>query len=200
MKLTAAIAIVVVLTGSAQGKQTAGRQVTVYLNDGGVAPTEITKQAEIVASDTFHAIGVTIHWRNGRPQAGDSNAIVIELTADTPVAERPGSLAFAYPYEGVHIRIYWDRIQRETAPRLVLGFVMVHEITHILQGLPRHSSDGIMKAHWTAEDKWRIETRGLKFAPEDIDLIYRGLEARATRGPRPASAPQITAAAGFDAR
>jgi len=34
----------------------------------------------------------------------------------------------------------------------VLAHVLVHEVTHILQGIPRHSESGVMKAQWDSND------------------------------------------------
>ena len=59
-------------------------------------------------------------------------------------------LAYALPYEGTHIVILFDRV-RKMQPNYVpavLAHVLVHEVTHILQGIQRHSESGVMKAHW----------------------------------------------------
>jgi hypothetical protein len=70
---------------------------------------------------------------------------------------------------------------------------MAHEITHVVQGIARHSQAGVMKAYWNVHDIWQMVYKPLPFAPEDIDLIQRGLR------PRPASLtsalPSPTAAA-----
>jgi hypothetical protein len=63
---------------------------------------------------------------------------------------RPG------PYEGVHVTVLYDRVY-QTAPDaarrpLLLAHVLVHEITHVLQGVEHHSESGIMKAHWGPAD------------------------------------------------
>jgi hypothetical protein len=59
--------------------------------------------------------------------------------------------------------------------------VLTHEITHILQGVSRHSKSGVMKAHWDAVDYQDMTWRALAFAPEDIELIHLGLRRRDTR-------------------
>jgi hypothetical protein len=55
---------------------------------------------------------------------------------------------------------------------------MVHEITHILQRIDRHSATGVMKDRWTAGDFSAMRLRPLPFTPLDIDLIYAGLAQR----------------------
>jgi hypothetical protein len=83
-------------------------------------------------------------------------------------------------FEGVHIRIFVDHVA-ENAHRLaplgtfLLAHVMVHEITHMLQGVNRHSQEGIMKATWTQAEIQRMVVSPLSFAPEDIRLIHVGL-------------------------
>jgi hypothetical protein len=61
---------------------------------------------------------------------------------------------------------------------IVLGYVLVHEITHILEGISRHSESGLMKAHWDKADFFYMRGNALRFAQEDIKLIYLGLEGR----------------------
>jgi hypothetical protein len=63
----------------------------------------------------------------------------------------------------------------------VLAHVMVHEITHILQGVSRHSESGIMKARWTNNDYQEMMFQPLPFAPEDVKLVQLGLDARELR-------------------
>ena len=59
--------------------------------------------------------------------------------------------------------------------------MLVHEITHILQAVSRHSETGIMRARWDEEDLLNMYWKPLEFEPRDIDLINRGLAARAAR-------------------
>jgi hypothetical protein len=51
--------------------------------------------------------------------------------------------------------------------------VLVHEVSHILEGVSRHSDSGVMKARWTGNDF------ALGFAQMDVELIHEGLDARA---------------------
>jgi hypothetical protein len=89
-----------------------------------------------LASKMFADIGIQTEW----PQRGDclrNGAIVITLLYETPAAQYPGAYAYAMPYEGVDIMVFWDRIQHKVPPGrapILLAHVLVHEITHILQG------------------------------------------------------------------
>jgi len=95
-------------------------------------------------------------------------------------AADPRALAFAMPYEGVHIQVFMDRIRRMVDSKRVpvlLAYVLVHEITYMLQGINQHSASGIMKAKWDQEDFKTMCSELLTFSELDIELIQRGLEA-----------------------
>lgn len=61
----------------------------------------------------------------------------------------------------------------------LLAHVLVHEITHILQGTCRHSDTGIMKARWTHQDYMEMGQKPLSFTEKDLQLIRTGLAKRA---------------------
>jgi hypothetical protein len=129
----------------------------------------------------FAGIGAPIEWRAGQPAASSPHgAIAIELVTETPGTFLPGALAYEQLYEGVHIQVFYDRIKSKLASAELLAHVMVHEITHILQGISRHSDSGVMKANWSGEDFERMRYKALPFADEDVVLIHRGLTTRAT--------------------
>ena len=76
---------------------------------------------------------------------------------------------------------------RPYATAMLLAHVLVHEITHILEGVNWHSEVGVMKAHWTADDLMQMMYKPLPFDPQDVLLIRKGL---ANRGP-PARNPPL---------
>ena len=141
----------------------------------------VVPQSRAIASKMFAAIGLSIDWRRGLSSC-PPEGIQINLTAEAPPGLRAGALAYALPFEGVHIRLFYDRIaQGAPAPLLphLLAHVLVHEITHILQGFEQHSAQGVMKAQWTQGDFNEMTRRPLPFTSEDIDGIRRGIAARA---------------------
>lgn len=154
--------------------------MTVYLRVNPSVQEAVTLRAEGMASEMFGGIGVRIDWHSGQPATSSPHGeIAIELATATPPSFEPGAFAYALPYEGVHIQIFYDRIKRTPAPGELLAHVMAHEITHILQGISHHSDSGVMKARWSAEDFSRMRYKALPFAEEDVVLIHRGLMARA---------------------
>ena len=74
--------------------------------------------------------------------------------------------------------MFLDRIGMMERPEVVLAHVMVHEITHDLQGVCRHSATGLMKAHWTTSDFCEMLHKPLHFTAEDLILLYHGLATR----------------------
>jgi hypothetical protein len=177
-------------------------RVLAYVDNDAVPP-RVLHLAEGIADGMFAAAGVRIEWRGhaheGHGLAG--GALAIGLALNTPANVLPGALAFARVYEGVHIDVFCDRLER-LAPGArnavpLLAHVLVHEITHMLEGIDRHSDTGVMKARWSAVDYSAMATNPLPFTPEDIELIHLGLAARA-RGETLAGAD--SAAASQDAQ
>jgi len=169
------LAILAAATCAAKDVQ---RKVTVCMD---TTPTSEVVRAEAQASQMFAAIGVKLDWRCRK--ASSQESIVITLAARAPENRKPGELAYALPYEGTHIVILYDRVRKMQPNQVpaVLAHVLVHEVTHILQGLPRHSESGVMKAHWDSQDFAQMTWKPLPFTDDDVDLIHRGLDARETR-------------------
>jgi Zn-dependent protease with chaperone function len=136
--------------------------------------------AEAVTTRIFNKIDVRVDWQSLRncPR----NAIQVELAENTLATKLPGALAYAHPFDGVHIVVFMDRVNSMVAPATapyLLGHVIAHEVAHILQRVRRHSETGIMKAQWNREDYHRMMWQPLDFTSEDIALIKRGLHDRA---------------------
>jgi hypothetical protein len=140
--------------------------------------------AEDLASQMFAKAGVRIIWHSALPAVKRGEMpILIEITLNPPDAFHRGALAYSQPFDGAHITIFWDRL-RGTPDSVVrtglLAHVLVHEITHILQGTNHHSREGIMKAHWTSGDVLQMARTPLSFDPADVKLIRLGLAARSS--------------------
>ena len=145
-------------------------------------PVAAAPPAQAITSEIFARIGVRIDWRgqDNCPVSG----ISIRVRLDTPPELLPGALAFALPFEGTHIFVFFDRIHGFGSPMEtgLLSQVLAHEIGHILEGFPRHSEEGLMKAQWNKEERDRKKHhQPLGFAAADVDLIHRGLAERARR-------------------
>jgi hypothetical protein len=134
-------------------------------------------RAKAVSSGIFAGIGVKVLWHT--PSNCPAEAIFITFSNNTPASLLPGALAYAMPYEGTHIVVFYDRVKNNPGTvSVLLGHVIAHEVTHILQGVMRHSESGVMKAQWTGVDYQEMTWKPLQFTAEDVLLIHRGLKAR----------------------
>jgi hypothetical protein len=183
MQTPAMITMAAILANSASAATPSENQkVVICLEDGnypGVAA------ATVSASNLFLSAGVNLEWHNGLRfcQGQRDQAIIIRLMTSTPKTFHPGALAYALPYEGVHIQVFYERVARadpELVPSL-LAYVLVHEVTHILQGIDRHSKRGIMKALWTPYDCTLMKGGLLRFTELDVEMIHDSTAARAAR-------------------
>ena len=153
MKTSAMITMAAILAGSAwAASKSDSQKLVICLEDGKHAGVE---SAAAKASSMFLSAGVKLEWHGEASFCkSNSDAMVVSLMTSTPKAFHPGALAYALPYEGVHIQVFYDRIAQSDPDlvRSLMAHVIVHEITHILQGIDRHSTGGIMKAVWTSSD------------------------------------------------
>jgi hypothetical protein len=183
MKPSAMIAMAAMVAGGAWAatKTDSHQRLVICLEDGKHGGVE---SATAKASSMFLSAGVKLEWHGGVSFCkGNLDAMVVSLMTSTPKAFHPGALAYAWPYEGVHIQVFYDRIA-QSDPELVpslMAHVIVHEITHILQGIDRHSAGGIMKAVWASSDYTQMKRGQLRFTAADVEMIHDGFAARAAR-------------------
>jgi hypothetical protein len=186
MKAQAAM-LAVLLVGFAEiaGASDTGRFAVAVCVDGDIDPN-IAGHAQPQASRSFRRIGVRLDWHpanSGFCGRGGPSVIRVTYSRHAPIDVAPSALAYALPYEGVHIAVFYERLpgNDEAQSAEVLGYVLVHEITHILQGVARHSDSGIMKAQWDKTDYARMKLVPMSFAEEDVNLIRKSSQVRANR-------------------
>jgi hypothetical protein len=184
MRLTAMVMMMAATAaaGCAIENGDAQRNVTVCAQLGTAG--SMAYAAEVLASRMFAEIDVHIDWRAANSCAGFGNALTVSISDNTPANQLPGALAYALPYEGTHVVVFYDRIKGQVDGSMVpmfLAHVLVHEITHILQRVGRHSASGVMKARFNETDHAKMKGKGLGFTKEDIDLIHIGLDWRQAR-------------------
>lgn len=162
--------------------------LTVYVTSDGPA---VTSSSKMIASSIFRKAGVAIDWRRQPPPVTGAprKSLRIELAAQTPEERLPGALAVSYPFArcSKSITVFLDRVRLRAngvdRESVLLAYVLVHEITHVIQGVDRHSEAGVMKAHWSAEDRAAIFGMRLGFVEQDLLLMQRGLAADWCRDP-----------------
>jgi hypothetical protein len=148
----------------------------------GESSTLTLLQAENLGSRMFAAADLMIDWRNGSDCPADGIRVVLSQAAQE--ADDRSTLAYALPYEGSRVVLFWDRIatasNRFVFPFL-LGHVLVHEVTHMLQGVTHHSVTGVMKAKFNLADIDAMAIHPLPFTEADLQLIQLGMNFRRTR-------------------
>jgi hypothetical protein len=187
MTLKATIAVILTMTGALAASAPAAGKVLVCVNSGSYELNPgsllVLTRAEAISSGMFKSAGVVLEWHPAgmgacrKPQ--QIQTIMLDFATNTPSSQYAGALAYARPYEGIHIVVLFDRIEKKAAGAAqvspVLAHVLTHEITHILQGISRHSETGVMKARWDSGDFLQMTHKPLPFTLEDIALIQRGL-------------------------
>jgi hypothetical protein len=165
------------------------QQLTVYTLSGKtLVPNEVMARARYMATKVLAGAGVAVEWVKGeRPQDPQRKYCGDLLTIAFDVKVPAGYAAQAMAYTNLNagwsteIHIFYDRVSA-FPDRLrmaeFLGHVLAHEIAHVLQGVARHSSEGVMKARWSDRDCAELVRRPLPFAAEDVELIRSHFRTR----------------------
>lgn len=125
--------------------------------------------AQNVADRMSADIGISLEWKTWQPATESLQlSTVMELASWTPENLGPGA--------------FLDRFEKMIYPAYILAYVMVQEITHIVEGVSRHSATGVMKAYWNLQNYCEMRLRQVSFAPEDVRLIYDNLSVRRAMG------------------
>ena len=155
--------------------------VNVTLVSGNFARAAAVIKAKSVAVDIFAGIGMELGWSKA---ATDGRRCITRIEARLEIASGPGEHpdAMAYATLGVgtdrRIHVFIDRVAAmvpESWLGTLLGHVLAHEITHVLEGVPRHSDGGVMKARWDRHDLQCLIHHPLHFDLVDAALIHAAL-------------------------
>lgn len=171
------------ISASAGKLATNDKPAVIICVQSGAAVPWIATQAQRGASRIFESVGVRLEWHEGGRfcKAPAADILQIFLTTGTPLTVFPDALAWTRVGDGSrNIEVFFNRVAAMVEPRLVptlLAHVLAHEITHLLEGVNRHSSQGVMKPHWDADDYAEMSVKPLPFAPEDAALIRNHFRA-----------------------
>jgi hypothetical protein len=174
-----------------QRPETPADEVDVYI-DFDSALWDVLGPGETLVSDTFSKVGVNITWHTGSPpknyRSGAGRTVFSIRWADrVPATSNVSALAVARPYSPVaSITLYEESLRRflnhyRGTENIVFGYVVAHELAHLMQGLNRHSDSGILKAQWSYKDVYQMASGSLDFTAYDVQLIHDGLNARMSR-------------------
>ncbi len=146
-------------------------------------------KAQMVATEIYSAIGVRVVWpSNGQRPTGCAEhemhrRILVAFQESAPRFVSDQALAWSNPNRptGPCVTLLMDRVKAAIRSNplsfsFVLGHALAHELGHVLEGIPRHSASGLMKAHWSSyEVAGMMKNQRLEFASDDADLIRAAL-------------------------
>ncbi len=174
--------IVLTVTGGAGLEAVGETAVSVCISDPST-PARVLKLNEALVSKIFQRSGVRIDWKNCSDAPEDTSTFAIHVIEHAPSSASPEALASTELSRSA-ITVFHDRVQRSLrrvhpAAKIVApAFVIAHELGHAMQGIPRHSETGILKAVWTYDDFVAMLFDKLAFTDFDSDLIRKGLSSR----------------------
>jgi hypothetical protein len=172
----------------AAAADTQERVLFVYLHDRHLVDSATLAAAKPIVARMFAEIGVRVEWRTGNPrpqieQGCGRRFVRVGFAANSQQARvDPTALASALPYTlaGAQITVLIDRLNRRSRSKpsnagALLAHVLVHEASHVLQGIKRHSESGVMRVFWSDDDENQMLDRPLPFTLYDVELIHRGM-------------------------
>ena len=156
-------------------------QVTVFVTDGAAATDSLVVEAERNVTRVFHQAGIELDWVNcGGSADQDARCDGENITGNLVVHIVPRAhtlppgvfgVSFLAHDAGAYADVFFDPIERlrevrkEISLAEILGYVMAHELGHLLLGSNAHSPDGIMQAHWESEQLRSVTMGQLRFTP-----------------------------------
>ena len=117
--------------------------------------------------------------------------LVVRITAAS-AASTPGSLGFSYVDIGLRAgtlaTVFADRVQTMAAFARIndgelLGWVIAHELSHLLIGTRDHESHGLMRGEWKASEVARQRPSDWRLSRADSLRIREAIRRRTTRPP-----------------
>jgi len=138
--------------------------------------------SRMTARRLFGRAGISVDFVSGKAALRRTDCVLVrvEFVPNAPDYAPPSALAYALPYQqgGTQIRVFLNRALgsgSSTQMGIRLGYVVSHEIGHMLEGIARHSEAGVMKASWNNHDFGQMLMQALTFEGADVELMHNGL-------------------------
>jgi hypothetical protein len=170
----------------------------IYLYDDAGVSAKIVLQAKDRATEVLRQAGVITKWYDCSPKTAsasgcegslESDAISVRTLRDTgQIGEGIFGAAFlGNDGHGQYADIFFDRIRRlsedsEVSLPDLFGYVVAHEIGHLLLGPKAHTWLGIMKASWRHEQLGKIQRGDLRFSDKESKAMRERLVAVSSAG------------------
>ena len=189
------VATIVLLCGCMATGAEGDSTITVLLNDSVHVDRQVLAEAEKEAGRIFHVAGVEISWVNCiggghvdrcRVQPGMNEFVVHIVMSGKTSSDSVFGVAFvAADGTGKYSDVFFGRIKRQCqesdfAIERLLGYVMAHELGHLLLGTGAHSRWGIMMPTWRKAELQEAKMGGLLFHPEQAQLMKARISGAAS--------------------
>jgi hypothetical protein len=163
--------------------------LVVRIHDAYGVPRDQLARAQATVEGIMEAAGVAVTW----PECPclvpvRSGELVVRITAAS-AASTPGSLGFSYVdmqlKAGTLATVFADRVQNlaalaEADEGELLGWVMAHELAHLLIGTRDHEPYGLMRGEWKASEIARQRPSDWLLSRTDSLRIRQAIKRRAT--------------------
>ncbi len=156
------------------------RRLPVRLCDEVHAPSAVTAASIAISTSVYARAGITLDWMSSCAPGGLVVTLIAEsdvprrFTSDTVGFAEPGTTEASVIYERV------DRLAHKVGARraLLLGYVIAHELGHLLLPPHSHSESGVMTATFNPQ---LLDQGPLKFEPEQAALLRAAIADYAPR-------------------
>jgi hypothetical protein len=174
------------------------RSVTIQIHDYSRVPAGLLSHASAIVTRLYEKIGVRTEWfgvmRPHEPEILENRPKlpIAQLTLNmltTEMAVRGGRVAkttlgfAAVASQGMGRIAYviYDRVRSTAADAAMkegdlLGFVMAHEIGHLLLPRGSHPSTGLMRGHWHVRDFQGLDVLTLGFSAKQASQMRDTIE------------------------
>lgn len=165
--------------------------ITVLVNDSARVDHRLLEEGETEAGRIFHAAGVDISWVNCigskevgrcRVEPGVNEFVVHIVMSGKTSSDSVFGVAFvAADGTGKYSDVFFGRIKRqseksELSVERLLGYVIAHELGHLLLGNRSHSRWGIMMPSWRQAELQEAKMGVLLFHEEQARLMRTRIE------------------------
>ena len=163
--------------------------LVVRIHDAYGVPGDQLARAQATVERVMAAAGVAVTWPECpclvpvRP-----SELVVRISAAS-AAGTPGALGFSYVdmalKAGTLATVFADRVQTlagiaEVEEGELLGWVMAHELAHLLIGTRDHESHGLMRGEWKASELARQRPSDWLLSRTDGLKIRQAIKRRTT--------------------
>ena len=187
-------------------------EITISVHNYADVPPLLLAAAEAQGRRIFEQSGVEAVWLSCSPKLEESEPegcsrvdathLVLKVISDKTNAHMRdrgdvlGNALLADDGTGYYAYAFFDHIEileRELGFSL-LGYVLTHEVGHLLLGSNSHAVSGIMSPHWNGAELRRISQGNLLFLPSESRMLRERLRFRRVDAPVVSSAKAIAEA------